>query len=113
MIAAGETGTTAAFGCPQGEARFLFVSLRGLSGQPLKLPRPTKEFPGRAARFEAEESLPRELPQNLFPQLLSFAKNFLILKKQPVQLQRLIRRGMLAQNHVPHMHRVRQRSILS
>src|SRR5579872_6803898 len=35
--------------------------------------------------------------QNLFPQLLRFPKEFLILEKQTVQLQSLIRRRMLAQ----------------
>src|SRR5580658_5427776 len=61
----------------------------------------------------AEVALRRQLPQYLFSQLLRLAEKLLILHKQPVQLQSFIRRRMLAQNHVPHMHRVRQRRILS
>src|SRR5258708_348708 len=52
--------------------------------------------------------LSSQLTQNLFPQLLRLAEKFLILDEQPVQVQRLIRRELLAQNHVAYMNRVRQ-----
>src|SRR5579863_650834 len=53
-------------------------------------------------------SLRRQLLENLLSQLLRFAEKLLILHKLPVEFQRLVGRGMLAQNHVAHVHRVRQ-----
>jgi hypothetical protein len=66
----------------------------------------------RSRKGQIYPVLSSQLLQNLFPQLLRFPKKLLILHKQPVQLQRLIRRELPAQNHIPHMHRIRQSRIL-
>ncbi len=49
-----------------------------------------------------------QLFQNLLPQLLRFAEMFLVLDKDPVQFQGLIRGELAAQHHVADMHRVRE-----
>jgi hypothetical protein len=46
--------------------------------------------------------------QNLLTQFLRLAEKFLILDKDPVQLQRLIGREFVAQHHVAHVDRVGQ-----
>lgn len=57
---------------------------------------------------EGNKSLSAQLPQNFFSQLLCLAKELLVLDEEAVQLQRFVRREMLAQHHVTHMHRVGQ-----
>src|SRR3989442_9261621 len=52
--------------------------------------------------------LPCQLLQYFFPQLLRLTEKLLILDEQPVHLQRPVSGEPLAQNHVAHMHRVRQ-----
>jgi len=57
-------------------------------------------------------SLPRQLLQNLFPQLLRLAEKLLRLDKLPVKFQRSVRIEFLAQNHVAHMDRVGESRVL-
>src|ERR1700716_2722406 len=58
--------------------------------------------------YPSERRLPRQLLENLFPQLLRLAEELLILDEQTVHLQRFVSRQLLAQHHVAHMHGVRQ-----
>lgn len=44
--------------------------------------------------------------QNIFPHLLRFAEEFLILEKQAVKFQRFVGGKIFAQNHVAHMYGV-------
>lgn len=50
--------------------------------------------------------------QELLAELLRFAEKFLVLKKNPVQLQRMIGGELLAQHHVTNVDRIRQRRFL-
>ena len=54
-----------------------------------------------------------QLLQNLFPQLLRFPEKFLIVKTEPVQLQRAVRREALAQNHIAHANGIGQNGLFA
>ena len=47
-------------------------------------------------------------PQNFFPQLLRFAEKFLVLDEHPIQFDRLLRRQLMAQQHVSYVDRIWQ-----
>jgi len=58
--------------------------------------------------YATVEELRRQPPQNFLPQFLRLPEKFLVFDKHPVQFNRLIRRQLLAQQHIADVHRIRQ-----
>jgi len=71
-----------------------------------------RDVGGRAddgvCRYASRAGLRCQALQDLLTQLLRLAERFLVLDKDPVQLQRLVDGELVAQHHVAHVHGVRQ-----
>lgn len=63
-------------------------------------------------RREREGGYTVLVPANCFkissPSFCASPENLLVFDKHPVEFERLVGRRMLTQNHVAHVHRVRQ-----
>src|SRR6478752_2299467 len=57
--------------------------------------------------------LTRQLPQNVLPQFLCLAEEFLVFDEEPVQFQRSVSIEPLPQDHVADVDRVGQSGVLS
>ena len=63
---------------------------------------------GRMRPSPSEPSLGGQALQNFLAQFLRLAERFLVFDEDPVQLQRLVRRKLVAQQHVAHVNRIGQ-----